>query len=272
MGCGPIFDNQRDCDKSKEVTIDPFCLFNTTRPTEDFRHCKIVTSDVDNMNKINVELIDTPGIDSQDLAKARQQVNKIQWAIEQRLQTTVQDEIQARRSKHTRNRHIHAIIYMLAPPVHESAFKKPHSPYPESAMDLVTKTDLMAITQLGQFANIILVFGKCDTIDRHTKEAIRKGSFFRQLRERVEPAKLFDFTDHRTLPVDEAQDVANFREYIIDRLPLMVCGSSHVTEWQKMRLPDFMAPKLTGLLDWRYLDHHLNSPRFSESAIAENTL
>ncbi|KAJ1940921.1 hypothetical protein FBU59_003661 [Linderina macrospora] len=113
----------------------------------------------------------------------------------------------------------------------------------------------------------------CDTIDKDTKNVIRKSSFFRRLRERVHPTKLFDFTDNRTLPADEARDVASFREHIIQRTPMMVCGSSHVAAWQKKRHSKMnKTGSREDRFNWRSVDTPLNSARFAESTIAENII
>ncbi|KAI8324633.1 hypothetical protein GQ54DRAFT_256135, partial [Martensiomyces pterosporus] len=136
-----------------EEVLDPFCVFDTLSATQSIRRCVVETPDLEHHRPIRIELIDTPGIDSFDEAKAGSTINALAWEIERRLLATLEDEVKTRRGKSLHSSHIHAVVYVIPPPVCSTFVSDSPSHRPDTAMDILTDTDILAIKQLGRFAN-----------------------------------------------------------------------------------------------------------------------
>ncbi|KAJ2805686.1 hypothetical protein H4R20_001984 [Coemansia guatemalensis] len=247
--------------EAAEEVLDPFCVFDALSGTTLIRRCHVQIRDLERHHPVYVELIDTPGIDSLDDERASATINEISWEIERRLQAALDEELKPRRDKGAlHSEHIHAVLYLVPPPVYSSAQSDAHSHRLNGAADILSSTDLRAIRRLGQLANVIVAVGKCDTIEESDRALLRDNSFFGVARDLVEPGRLFDFSDlPHTLqePVDEVQGIG---AGILRRLPLLLCGSSHVDEWQRMRLPEYEASSQSRLTiaDWRTLSSRYN--------------
>ncbi|KAJ2617612.1 hypothetical protein H4S08_000253 [Coemansia sp. RSA 1365] len=247
--------------EAAEEVLDPFCVFDALSGTTLIRRCHVQIRDLERHHPVSVELIDTPGIDSLDDKRASATINEISWEIERRLQAALDEELKSRRDKAAlHSEHIHAVLYLVPPPVYSSAQSDAHSHRLNGAVDILSEIDLCAIRRLGQLANVIVAVGKCDTIEESDRALLRESSFFGMARDLVKPGRLFDFKDlPHTLqePVDEVQGIG---AGIVRRLPLLLCGSSHVDEWQRMRLPEYEASSQSRLTiaDWRTLSSRHN--------------
>ncbi|KAJ2077527.1 hypothetical protein H4R24_005082 [Coemansia sp. RSA 988] len=247
--------------EAAEEVLDPFCVFDALSGTTLIRRCHVQIRDLERHHPVSVELIDTPGIDSLDDERASATINEISWEIERRLQAALDEELKPRRDKKAlHSEHIHAVLYLVPPPVYSSAQSDAHSHRLNGAADILSSTDLRAIRRLGQLANVIVAVGKCDTIEESDRALLRDNSFFDVARELVEPGRLFDFSDLPHTLQEPVVEVQGIGAGIVRRLPLLLCGSSHVDEWQRMRLPEYEASSQSRLTiaDWRTLSSRYN--------------
>ncbi|KAJ1666926.1 hypothetical protein IW140_003345 [Coemansia sp. RSA 1813] len=251
-----------------EEVLDPFCVFDSLSGTTLIRRCKVRIKELLDSQPISIEFIDTPGIDSNDEQKAAATINEICGEIERRLQATLDEEQRTQRNRSTfASAHIHAIIYMLPPPVYYSATTDSHSHRLEAAADIVTAADLRAIRRFSQYANVIPAVGKCDTIELADRHLLKDESFYREVRDLLVPDRLFDFSDTPNTPYKEPyEEVRAYRRAFLRKLPFLVCGSKHVDEWQQMRLPEYQnsSTSRVSVADWRVLVSKHN--RVSSSA------
>ncbi|KAJ2484169.1 hypothetical protein EV174_002643 [Coemansia sp. RSA 2320] len=262
---------------SAEEVLDPFCVFDSLSGTTVLRRCRVQIRDPSHRRPICVELIDTPGIDSHDETAATATLNEIASEIERRLQATLDDEIKPLRDKSPPNAHIHVVVYLVPPPVYSSATTDAHTHRLDSAVDILSEIDLMAIRKLGQFANVIVAIGKCDTIELADRNLLRDCSFFSNIHDLVVPTKLYDFRDSQHLHdyrVDSRDDRAmarDIRKGMLRRMPFLLCGSKHVDEWQQMRLPEYQTSSQSrvSIADWRVLSSDHNRICSSTTMITE---
>ncbi|KAJ2748008.1 hypothetical protein GGI20_000095 [Coemansia sp. BCRC 34301] len=255
---------------SAEEVLDPFCVFDSLSGSTEIRRCRVRIRDLSDHHPICAELIDTPGISSFDKAAAAATVNAISREIERRLEATLDDEVRPQRSKIAPAAHIHAVIYVLPPPVYSSAQTDSFSHRLDFAVNALSEIDVIAIRKLAQFANVILAVGKCDTMDKAERTVFDKDrEFFTQVHDLIFPAKLYDFSlappdstgsrgqqqHHHHLESSEDRAIArSIRKRVLRRLPLKLCGSKHVDEWQKMRLPEYQTSQSrVSVTDWRVL-------------------
>ncbi|KAJ2859843.1 Cell division control protein 11 [Coemansia erecta] len=242
---------------SGEEVLDPFCVFDTLSGTNVIRRCKVRIRELLDSQPITIEFVDTPGIDGTDEQKAAATINEICGEIERRLQATLDEEQRTQRSKSSfASAHIHAIIYILPPPVYHSADTDSHGHRLEKAANIVTELDLRAIRRFSQYANVIPAIGKCDTIEFSDRNILKDGSFYRALRDLLVPDRIFDFSDTPNTPYKEPyEEVKAFRRAFLRKLPFLVCGSKHVDEWQNMRLPEYLCSSESriSITDWRVL-------------------
>ncbi|KAJ2416161.1 Cell division control protein 11 [Coemansia sp. RSA 2530] len=264
---------------SAEEVLDPFCVFDSLSGSAEIRRCRVRIRDLNHHHPISVELVDTPGIDSFDEAAATATINSISREIERRLQATLDDEIRPQRSKMPPASHIHAVIYMLPPPVYSSAQTDSLSHRLDFAVNAISEIDVMAIRKLAQFANVILAVGKCDTMDKSERKVFEDPEFFTQAHDLIVPAKLYDFSDYPPNSArcelyresrEERAMARDMRKRVLRRLPFQVCGSKHVEEWQKMRLPEYQTSQSrVSVTDWRVLATEHNRICSSTAMITE---
>ncbi|KAJ1904181.1 hypothetical protein LPJ81_002646 [Coemansia sp. IMI 209127] len=251
-----------------EEVLDPFCVFDTLSGTNVIRRCKVRIRELLDSQPITIEFVDTPGIDGTDEQKAAATINEICGEVERRLQATLDEEQRTQRSKSSfASAHIHAIIYILPPPVYHSADTDSHSHRLEKVANIVTELDLRAIRRFSQYANVIPAIGKCDTIEFSDRNILKDGSFYRVLRDLLVPDRIFDFSDTPNTPYKEPyEEVRAFRRAFLRKLPFHVCGSKHVDEWQNMRLPEYLCSSESriSIADWRVLNSKHN--RLSSSS------
>ncbi|KAJ2524284.1 hypothetical protein GGI11_000927 [Coemansia sp. RSA 2049] len=247
----------KDSNVVAEEVLDPFCVFDSLSGTTLIRRCRVRIRELIHSQPVNVEFVDTPGIDSSDEQKAAATINEICGEIERRLQATLDEELRTHRDKSTfASAHIHAVVYMLPPPVYYSSATDSHSHRLEAAADIVTAADLRAIRRLSQYANIIPVVGKCDTIEMSDLALLKNGSFYGEVRDLLVPDRLFDFSDTPNTPYKEPhKEIKAFRRAMLRSMPFLVCGSKHVDEWQQMRLPEYQnsSQSRVSVADWRAL-------------------
>ncbi|KAJ2581449.1 hypothetical protein GGH95_002073 [Coemansia sp. RSA 1836] len=267
---------------SAEEVLDPFCVFDSLSGSTEIRRCRVRIRDLNSHHPICVELIDTPGIDSLDEAAATATINVISSEIERRLRATLDDEIRPQRNKMAPAAHIHAIIYVLPPPVYSSAQTDALSHRLDFAVDALSETDVRAIRKLAQFANVILAVGKCDTMDKAERKVFDEDrGFLTQVHDLIAPAKLYDFSEYpphsttsrgqhnRESRTDRAM-TRGIRKGALRRLPFKLCGSKHVDEWQKMRLPEYQTSQSrVSVTDWRVLATEHNRICSSNTMITE---
>ncbi|KAJ2099728.1 Cell division control protein 11 [Coemansia sp. S100] len=261
---------------SAEEVLDPFCVFDSLSGSAEIRRCRVRIRDLSRHHPICVELIDTPGIDSFDEAAATATINTISREIERRLQATLDDEIKPQRSKMPPASHIHALIYMLPPPVYSSAQTDSLSHRLDFAVNALSEIDVMAIRKLAQFANVILAVGKCDTMDKAELKVFNDREFFAQAHDLIVPAKLYDFSDYPSNSTgyresrEERAMAREMRKIVLRKMPLKLCGSKHVEEWQKMRLPEYQTSQSrVSVTDWRVLATEHNRICSSTTMITE---
>ncbi|KAJ2108500.1 hypothetical protein GGI16_001112 [Coemansia sp. S142-1] len=262
---------------SAEEVLDPFCVFDSLSGSAEIRRCRVRIRDLSRHHPICVELIDTPGIDSFDEAAATATINTISREIERRLQATLDDEIKPQRSKMPPASHIHALIYMLPPPVYSSAQTDSLSHRLDFAVNALSEIDVMAIRKLAQFANVILAVGKCDTMDKAELKVFNDREFFAQAHDLIVPAKLYDFSDYPSNSStgyresrEERAMAREMRKLVLRKMPLKLCGSKHVEEWQKMRLPEYQTSQSrVSVTDWRVLATEHNRICSSTTMITE---
>ncbi|KAJ2818931.1 Cell division control protein 11, partial [Coemansia sp. 'formosensis'] len=264
---------------SAEEVLDPFCVFDSLSGSAEIRRCRVRIRDLSRHHPICVELIDTPGIDSFDEAAATATINTIAREIEGRLQATLDDEIRPQRSKMPPASHIHAVIYMLPPPVYSSAQTDSLSHRLDFAVNALSEIDVMAIRKLAQFANVILAVGKCDTMDKAERKVFEDREFFAQAHDLIVPAKLYDFSDYppnyaghepHAESREERAMARDMRKRVLRRMPVQICGSKHVEEWQKMRLPEYQTSQSrVSVTDWRVLATEHNRICSSSTIITE---
>ncbi|PIA14669.1 hypothetical protein COEREDRAFT_76031, partial [Coemansia reversa NRRL 1564] len=140
--------------EAAEEVLDPFCVFDALSGTTQIRRCHVQIRDLERHHAVSVELIDTPGIDSLDDERASATINEISWEIERRLQAALDEELKTRRDKGAlHSEHIHAVLYLVPPPVYSSAQSDAHSHRLNGAVDILSEIDLCAIRRLGQLAN-----------------------------------------------------------------------------------------------------------------------
>ncbi|KAJ2552907.1 hypothetical protein EV175_003132 [Coemansia sp. RSA 1933] len=251
-----------------EEVLDPFCVFDTLSGTNVIRRCKVRIRELLDSQPITIEFVDTPGIDSSDEHKAAATINEICGEIERRLKATLDEEQRTQRSKSTfASAHIHAVIYVLPPPVYHSANTDSHSHRLEHSGDIVTAADLRAIRRFSQYANVIPAIGKSDTIEMSDRSMLKDGSFYQEICDQLVPDRIFDFSDTPNTPYPEPyEEVRAFRRAFLRKLPFLLCGSKHVDEWQQMRLPEYQdsSQSRVSVSDWRVLDSKHN--RLSSSA------
>ncbi|KAJ1654962.1 hypothetical protein GGF38_004852, partial [Coemansia sp. RSA 25] len=267
---------------SAEEVLDPFCVFDSLSGSTEIRRCRVRIRDLNSHHPICVELIDTPGIDSFDEAAATATVNVISSEIERRLRATLDDEIRPQRNKMAPAAHIHAIIYVLPPPVYSSAQTDALSHRLDFAVDALSETDVRAIRKLAQFANVILAVGKCDTMDKAERKVFDEDrGFLTQVHDLIAPAKLYDFSEypphsttsrgqHNRESRNDRAMTRGIRKGALRRLPFKLCGSKHVDEWQKMRLPEYQTSQSrVSVTDWRVLATEHNRICSSNTMITE---
>ncbi|KAJ2862536.1 hypothetical protein GGH94_004212 [Coemansia aciculifera] len=264
---------------SAEEVLDPFCVFDSLSGSAEIRRCRVRIRDLSRHHPICVELIDTPGIDSFDEAAATATINTISREIERRLQATLDDEIKPQRSKLPPASHIHALIYMLPPPVYSSAQTDSLSHRLDFAVNALSEIDVMAIRKLAQFANVILAVGKCDTMDKAELKVFDDREFFSQAHDLIVPAKLYDFSDYPPNSAgngqyresrEERAMAKEMRKRVLREMPFKLCGSKHVEEWQKMRLPEYQTSQSrVSVTDWRVLATEHNRICSSTTMITE---
>ncbi|KAJ2737201.1 Cell division control protein 11 [Coemansia sp. BCRC 34962] len=264
---------------SAEEVLDPFCVFDSLSGSAEVRRCRVRIRDLNQHHPVSVELIDTPGIDSFDEAAATATINSISREIERRLQATLDDEIKPQRSKMPPASHVHAVIYILPPPVYSSAQTDSLSHRLDFAVNAISEIDIMAIRKLAQFANVILAVGKCDTMDKSERKVFEDPEFFTQAHDLIVPAKLYDFSDYPPnsaryeqyrVSREESAMARDMRKRVLRRLPLQLCGSKHVEEWQKMRLPEYQTSQSrVSVTDWRVLATEHNRICSSTAMITE---
>ncbi|KAJ2287881.1 hypothetical protein IWW55_006625, partial [Coemansia sp. RSA 2706] len=245
-------------EKTDEGTVDPFCIFDTQSATSQVRRCRMRVSEP-GLPPVNVELVDTPGIDTS---------NDAFWEVEQRLQLAVEEELQPRRGRDAQAALIHAVVYVVAPPAGADMRTRL-----DAAVDLLTAADVAALRQLAALTNVLVAVGKCDIVEAGNWALFRDGSFMRDVGDLVAPARLFAFAD---LPGTQPEPISSVRKYsrnLVQRMPFLLCGSAHVDEWQQMRLPEFQASRsLVDISDWRALESRHNracasSPNCQTAAI-----
>ncbi|KAJ1936536.1 Cell division control protein 11, partial [Kickxella alabastrina] len=255
-----------------EAMLDPFCVFDTLSGTTQIRRCRVQLQDQDHETPLCVELVDTPGIDSDG------SVNEISWEIERRLQNTLDDEMRPRREKSFHSAHIHAVIYVIPPPVYSSSETDSHCHRVDTAMDVISEIDIQAIRALGQFTSVLLAIGKSDTMEKSDRQVLKHTTyrFYSQVNELIMPTKLFDFTDIPGTQRESPEEVRVFGRRILREMPLFICGSKHVEEWQKMRLPEYLKTEEGGrspgrgcVADWRSLGSKHNRVRSRSVMITE---
>ncbi|KAJ2659619.1 Septin 4 [Coemansia sp. RSA 1199] len=237
-----------------DADVDPFCIFDTLSGTTHIRRCHIRTIDPATKHMVRVELIDTPGIDTRDEQVASACINELCGEIERRLRATVDEEMSVRRSSVSRTQHVHTVVYVVAPPVSSSHMTDAHAHRLDASVDILTETDVRALRRLAQLTNVIVVVGKSDTLEASDRSLLKNRSFYKTAQQLVSPQQLFAFTDLPDTLQEPACEVDAVGRRIARRMPLLVCGSKHVDQWQQMRLPEFRASaSRVTISDWRAL-------------------
>ncbi|KAJ1814529.1 Cell division control protein 11, partial [Coemansia sp. RSA 2599] len=254
-----------------EEILDPFCIFDSVSGTRRIRRCRALLRDHGHRRPLLVELIDTPGIDSHDDVKATATINEIAALIERRLQDTLDDELRPRRENSFKSAHIHAVVYVVPPPVYTSFDTDSHCHRPNAGVDILSEIDVQAIHKLGRYTNVIVAVGKCDTIEMAERKLFKNGEFFSDVHELVMPTTLFDFSDVPNTREESPDEVNKIRLQIIDRMPFFLCGSKHVEDWQQMRLPEYESTSMSriSVADWRILSSDFNRICSSLAMITE---
>ncbi|KAJ1742521.1 hypothetical protein LPJ68_001813 [Coemansia sp. RSA 1086] len=243
-----------------EEVLDPFCVFDTLSGTTHMRRCCAQSRDPVHGSRIRIELIDTPGIDPQNAAA---QINEISWEIERRLQAALDEELSVRRGRAARAALVHAVVYVVAPPVYSSATTDAHCHRLDAAADILTETDVAALRQLASLTNVLVAVGKSDSIEASDRALLKDRSFFADASALIAPARLFAFEDLPGTQQEPTEEVRAFGHKLQRRLPFLLCGSKHVDEWQQMRLPEYQASSRSRLSisDWRALESPHNRIR-----------
>ncbi|KAJ2713795.1 Cell division control protein 11 [Coemansia sp. D1744] len=237
-----------------DADVDPFCIFDTLSGTTHIRRCHVRTIDPATKHVVRVELIDTPGIDTRDEVAASACVNELCGEIERRFRNTVDEEMSVRRSSVERTQHVHAVVYVVAPPVSSSHMTDAHAHRLDASIDILTETDARALRRLAQLTNVIVVVGKSDTLEASDRALLKNRSFYKTAQHVVSPHQLFAFTDLPDTLQEPACEVDAMGRRICRRMPLLVCGSKHVDQWQQTRLPEFRASAShVTISDWRAL-------------------
>ncbi|KAI7829113.1 hypothetical protein BX661DRAFT_99986 [Kickxella alabastrina] len=183
-----------------------------------------------------------------------------------------------RREKSFHSAHIHAVIYVIPPPVYSSSETDSHCHRVDTAMDVISEIDIQAIRALGQFTSVLLAIGKSDTMEKSDHQVLKNTTyrFYSQVNELIMPTKLFDFTDIPGTQRESPEEVRVFGRRILREMPLFICGSKHVEEWQKMRLPEYLKTEEGGrspgrgcVADWRSLGSKHNRVRSRSVMITE---
>ncbi|KAJ2597311.1 hypothetical protein GGF39_003102 [Coemansia sp. RSA 1721] len=254
-----------------EEILDPFCIFDSVSGTRRIRRCRALLRDHGHRRPLLVELIDTPGIDCHDDVKAMATINEISAEIERRLQDTLDDEIRPRREKSLKSAHIHAVVYVVAPPVYASSDTDSHCHRPNTGVDLLSEVDVQAIHKLGQYTNVLVAVGKCDTIEMADRKLLKSSSFFTDVHELIMPTTLFDFSDVPNTHDESLDEVNRIRMQVMERMPFFLCGSKHVEDWQQMRLPEYESTSMSriSVADWRMLSSEYNRICSSTTMITE---
>ncbi|KAJ1838010.1 hypothetical protein LPJ73_007213, partial [Coemansia sp. RSA 2703] len=151
-----LFDISADPTVLAEEVLDPFCVFDAVSGTRAIRRCGMLVRDHGHSHKLLVELIDTPGIDSQDTSQAQRDVEVVAWEIERRLHVSLDDEVRAARRKTKGRGHVHAVVYMVPAPVCASAQTDSACHRMDAAVDLLSDIDVLAIRRLAQYASVLV--------------------------------------------------------------------------------------------------------------------
>ncbi|KAJ2208935.1 Cdc25 phosphatase Ibp1 [Coemansia sp. RSA 521] len=216
-------------------------------------HIDALSEDPATKHVVRVELIDTPGIDRDEVA-ASACVNELCGEIERRFRNTVDEEMSVRRSSVERTQHVHAVVYVVAPPVSSSHMTDAHAHRLDASIDILTETDVRALRRLAQLTNVIVVVGKSDTLEASDRALLKNRSFYKTAQHVVSPHQLFAFTDLPDTLQEPACEVDAMGRRICRRMPFLVCGSKHVDQWQQTRLPEFRASAShVTISDWRAL-------------------
>ncbi|KAJ2355576.1 Cell division control protein 11, partial [Coemansia sp. RSA 2618] len=238
---------------------DPFYLFDALSGTRAMRSCYVRTVDPEFGEPVSVELIDTAGIGAQG-----ESVGGLCAELERRLQATADEERRVRRwAARTRAQHVHAVLYVVAPPVCASATTDAPQHRLNAAADILGAADVDALRRLARLANVIVCVGKCDSVEMGDRALLKDRTLFAQAQRLVAPARLFAFDE---LVGGESRGEAHaFTRKLQRRVPFLVCGSKHVDEWQQMRVhtcPDDDDGELNqrSVADWRALLTRNNRP------------
>ncbi|KAJ2765703.1 Cell division control protein 3, partial [Coemansia nantahalensis] len=247
---------------------DPFYLFEALAGTETFCSIHVDMLSPSRKQPLSVELIDTPGIDGTDEGRTRRTIDEIAWEIKRRYRATVDEETQVHRDcNSSRAAHIHAVIYMVPPPVYWSADTDAFTHRPEISAEILSPADAEAIRTLTPLCNVIVAVGKCDTIENADRAVLKDGRFFRDFHKLRRSERLYDFCDAEGTQPDPFEQVKALSRLIVREMPFLLCGSKHVDEWQAMRLVEEKERRRAGgtgsLADWRTLRTRHNRPRGS---------
>ncbi|KAJ2712965.1 Cell division control protein 11 [Coemansia spiralis] len=256
---------------------DPFYLFEAIAGTTAFHRLHARTYSPSQQQPLSVELIDTPGIDGSDPERAASTIAQIVWEIERRFQDTLDEEVRPRRdSDSLRAAHIHAVVYLVPPPVYSSAATDSYPHRLEAAVEILSKTDLDALRALVPLCNVVVAVGKCDTIESSDRALLRDTTFFSAVHE---PdlglrGRLFDFSDTQGTQREPFEEVQAISRCVVSKLPFLLCGSKHVGEWQNLRFVEEMTRRKSGdsresLADWRTVKTRHNRPH-STTVIARS--
>ncbi|KAJ2139562.1 Cell division control protein 11 [Coemansia sp. RSA 353] len=212
-----------------DADVDPFCIFDTLREPHIY------------------------GAATDEVA-ASACVNELCGEIERRFRNTVDEEMSVRRSSVERTQHVHAVVYVVAPPVSSSHMTDAHAHRLDASIDILTETDVRALRRLAQLTNVIVVVGKSDTLEASDRALLKNRSFYKTAQHVVSPHQLFAFTDLPDTLQEPACEVDAMGRRICRRMPFLVCGSKHVDQWQQTRLPEFRASAShVTISDWRAL-------------------
>ncbi|KAJ1837976.1 hypothetical protein LPJ73_007224, partial [Coemansia sp. RSA 2703] len=168
-----LFDISADPTVLAEEVLDPFCVFDAVSGTRAIRRCGMLVRDHGHSHKLLVELIDTPGIDSQDTSQAQRDIEVVAWEIERRLHVSLDDEVRAARRKTKGRGHVHAVVYMVPAPVCASAQTDSACHRMDAAVDLLSDIDVLAIRRLAQYASVLVAVGKADTLEQADRRLLR---------------------------------------------------------------------------------------------------
>ncbi|KAJ2778484.1 hypothetical protein GGI15_004166 [Coemansia interrupta] len=242
-----------------DEVLDPFCVFDSVSGTREIRRCGMLVRDHGHAHHLLVELVDTPGIDDRDAEQAQEDIERVAWEIERRLSMSLDDEVRAARRKTKGSGHVHAVVYVVPPPVCSSAETDSACHRMDEAVDLLADTDVRAIQRLAQYSSVIVAVGKSDTLELADRRLLRNRTFFSDTRALLGPASLFAFADvprlSANMPEEMRREVEHFGARIRAKCPFFLCGSRHVEEWQQMRLPEYQATSMShvSVADWRSL-------------------